>query len=111
MKRNGAPFLWNGCAVLAEYAKKNPRKNDSAVELNDTPFSAYHSRLKLVQSSTSDDILGYKTKELSVVKYRCSTNDFVKGYPKTGIATMFKPKDGEEYFKRRLRKEEGIQHD
>ena len=20
MKRNGAPFLWNGCAVLAEYA-------------------------------------------------------------------------------------------
>ena len=22
MKRNGAPFLWNGCAVLAEYAKK-----------------------------------------------------------------------------------------
>ena len=21
MKRNGAPFLWNGCAVLAEYAK------------------------------------------------------------------------------------------
>ncbi|MFR5691675.1 MAG: SPASM domain-containing protein [Lachnospiraceae bacterium] len=24
MKRNGAPFLWNGCAVLAEYAKANP---------------------------------------------------------------------------------------
>ena len=22
MKRNGAPFLWNGCAVLAEYAIK-----------------------------------------------------------------------------------------
>jgi hypothetical protein len=22
LKRNGAPFLWNGCAVLAEYAKK-----------------------------------------------------------------------------------------
>ena len=22
MKRNGAPFLWNGCAVLAEYADK-----------------------------------------------------------------------------------------
>jgi hypothetical protein len=20
LKRNGAPFLWNGCAVLAEYA-------------------------------------------------------------------------------------------
>ena len=22
LKRNGAPFLWNGCAVLAEYAEK-----------------------------------------------------------------------------------------
>mgnify|MGYP002588556167 CR=1 FL=1 len=21
LKRNGAPFLWNGCAVLAEYAR------------------------------------------------------------------------------------------
>ena len=21
LKRNGAPFLWNGCAVLAEYAE------------------------------------------------------------------------------------------
>lgn len=21
MKRNGAPFLWNGCAVLAEFAR------------------------------------------------------------------------------------------
>ena len=24
MKRNGAPFLWNGCAVLAEYALGEP---------------------------------------------------------------------------------------
>ena len=30
MKRNGAPFLWNGCAVLAEYA--HPGKNSR--ELN-----------------------------------------------------------------------------
>ena len=27
MKRNGAPFLWNGCAVLAEYAG-----NEKAIE-------------------------------------------------------------------------------
>jgi Na+-translocating ferredoxin:NAD+ oxidoreductase RnfC subunit len=25
LKRNGAPFLWNGCAVLAEYAKENDK--------------------------------------------------------------------------------------
>jgi hypothetical protein len=24
LKRNGAPFLWNGCAVLAEYARQLP---------------------------------------------------------------------------------------
>ncbi len=67
--------------------------------------------LKLVQSATSDDILGYKTEDLSVVRYRRSTNDFAKGYPETGIATMFKPKDREGYFYRRLKKEKGIQHD
>ena len=65
--------------------------------------------LKLVQSATSDDIIGYKTRNLSVVRYRRSTNDFVKGYPESGIATMFKPDDGEEYFIRRLKKERGIQ--
>ena len=30
LKRNGAPFLWNGCAVLAEYA------------LNDKVTITYH---------------------------------------------------------------------
>lgn len=25
LKRNGAPFLWNGCAVLAEYATLKDR--------------------------------------------------------------------------------------
>ena len=29
MKRNGAPFLWNGCAVLAEYAD-----NGNGIEKN-----------------------------------------------------------------------------
>jgi hypothetical protein len=49
--------------------------------------------LKLVQSRTTDDIIGYKTIEGAVVRYRKSTNDFVLGYPQSGIATMFKPKN------------------
>ena len=48
--------------------------------------------LELIQSETSDDILGYKTSNGAIIRYRISTNDLVKGYPNTGIATMFKPK-------------------
>lgn len=70
--------------------------------------------LKLVQSKTTKDILGYKTADNAVVRYRISTNDFVKGYPKTGIATMYKPKNnaqkGFEYYKSQEKKE-GIKDD
>lgn len=48
--------------------------------------------LELIQQPVSKDVLGYKTVDNAVVRYRMSTNDFVKGYPQTGIATMFKPK-------------------
>lgn len=67
--------------------------------------------LKLVQSATSDDILGYKRKDGSVVRYRISTNDYVAGYPNDGIATMYKPRDGIAYYNRRLKKEDGITND
>lgn len=67
--------------------------------------------LKLVQSAVSDDILGYKTSKGAVARYRISTNDYVKGYPKTGIATMFKPKNPERYYKNRLKAEKGVEYD
>lgn len=63
--------------------------------------------LQLVQSAMSDTILGYKTSENEVVRYDKVTNDFAKGHPEKGIKTMFKPDDGEEYFKRKLKKEHG----
>lgn len=70
--------------------------------------------LELIQSETSDDILGYKTSNGAIVRYRISTNDFVKGYPNTAIATMFKPKGSSEagyaYYLRQL-KMEGILDD
>ncbi len=79
----------------------------SAKEYNDCA-------LKLIQSATSDDILGYRTSDGAVVRYRMSTNDFVKGYPETGIAAMFRPKkdpsSGLRYFLK-LREKEGITDD
>ena len=67
--------------------------------------------LDLVQQPVKGNILGYKNKNGQICRYDKTTNDFVKGRPNEGIATMFKPKDGEEYFKRRLAKEGGIVHD
>lgn len=67
--------------------------------------------MNLVQSAVSKDILGYKTADGAVVRYRVSSNDFVKGYPKGGIATMYKPRGdgskGLEYYKRK-KKEESV---
>ena len=56
---------------------------------------------KLVQSATNDTILGYK-RPLSgqVVRYDKTTNNYAVGHPDEGVATMFKPPEGEEYFHR-----------
>lgn len=70
--------------------------------------------LDLITKEVSDDVLGYKTKEGAVVRYKISTNDFVKGYPSTGLTTLFKPKNdhvkGYEYFLRQKDKE-GLNND
>lgn len=63
--------------------------------------------LQLIQSQTSDTILGYKTSAGEIVRYDKTTNDFVKGHPDGGIKTMFKPEDEERYFIRRKQKENG----
>ncbi|MCI1959691.1 MAG: minor capsid protein [Clostridia bacterium] len=86
---------------LNEYDKMTPKEyNDYA--------------LNLIQQAVSDDIYGYKTSEGTIVRYRKSTNDFVKGYPDTGIATMFKPKGnnkkGYKYYKEQEEKE-GLDND
>lgn len=64
--------------------------------------------LNLIQSPTSSNILGYKTKEGCVVRYDVLENDYVKGNPKTGIKTMFKPKRKQDYYEDR-KSEEGIE--
>ena len=67
--------------------------------------------LDLVQKPVGGNVKGYKTPQGEVVRYDTKSNDFVKGNPTTGIKTMFKPKDGIEYYNRRLIREEGIDHE
>ncbi len=63
--------------------------------------------LDLVQSETNEHILGYATKAGAVARYDVRTNDFAKGDPNGGIATMFKPTLGKKYFDK-WKKREGI---
>ena len=64
--------------------------------------------LQLVQSrADGTDILGYVTQNGAVVRYSVKQNDFVKGYPSGGIATMFKPRTGQKYFDRK-KNQEGV---
>ena len=49
MKRNGAPFLWNGCAVLAEYAE--------AEKYLGTPIYSRFSKVVIFNPISIDDKL------------------------------------------------------
>lgn len=54
--------------------------------------------LDLVQSPVGGDIDGYANDLGQVIRYDRKNNDFVKGIPSVGIATMFKPTNGAAYF-------------
>ena len=54
--------------------------------------------LDLVQTATSETILGYKNARGQVVRYDMESGNFVKGHPEIGISTMYRPKNGIEHF-------------
>ena len=66
--------------------------------------------LDLVQSATSDTILGYKNSIGQVVRYDKNKNNFVKGHPEVGIVTMFKPNAELVYFEK-LKQYEAVKED
>ena len=68
---------------------------DEYIQDGITTVEQYQARaLQLVQSSAdSKKIFGYKNSLGQIIK-----NDFVKGNPKKGIFTMFKPEKGKKYF-------------
>ena len=41
LKRNGAPFLWNGCAVLAEYAIKEAGVHNMSAYIRKMALNGY----------------------------------------------------------------------
>lgn len=64
--------------------------------------------LELVQSATSESILGHADKDGAVIRYDTAKNDFVKGRPDKGVYTIFKPSEGQAYYDRM--KEEDLNH-
>ena len=64
--------------------------------------------LDLIQSAADNKyIFGYKMSDGTIVRYDIKENDFVKGHPKYGIYTMFKPTEKSVYFHRQKKKDGG----
>lgn len=71
--------------------------------------SAYEAKaLALCESAVGGDILGHADKNGFVIRYDRKTNDFAKGHPLKGVLTMFKPEQGETYYKRQ--RKEDLEH-
>jgi pyocin large subunit-like protein len=64
----------------------------------------------LVRSPIGGDVDGYKRPSGDIVRYNKATNDYVVGHAK-GVATMYKPSRGMDYFVDRMRKEGGSRDD
>lgn len=55
--------------------------------------------VQLAEMPVGGDILGHGDKDGIIIRYDRKTNDFVKASVTKGIRTMFKPVDGESYYK------------
>ena len=58
---------------------------------------------ELLAAPLSDDIEGFVSKMDFVFKYRKSTNDFALGRADGKISTLFKPKDGYDYWLQQIK--------
>ena len=52
---------------------------------------------KLARSRVEGDIVGYLASDGAIIRYNKTTNDWVKAY-NTGVASMYKPWRGADYF-------------
>ena len=84
--------------------------HDHSAEYEGFTKEQYAARaLELIQSAADGkNILGYKLKDGTIIRYDVKANDFVKGRPDIGIATMFKPKSKAQYFHNKKRLEGGV---
>lgn len=58
---------------------------------------------KLLSEPLSEDVEGFLSEAGFTFKYRKSTNDFALGRPDGKISTLFKPKDGYEYWLQQIK--------
>ena len=76
---------------------KNGRTHQD--EYPDFTMEQYVQRaVSLAEMPTGGNILGHVDKDGIVVRYDRKENDFVKVNVQKGIVTMFKPRDGEQYY-------------
>ena len=84
---------------FANKQKLNNHWKDHGKEYIGWNKAQYHKEaLALIESSVDSDVLGHVDKDGVIIRYRLSTNDFVKGTIERGIRTMFKPKEGRKYY-------------
>lgn len=71
MKRNGAPFLWNGCAVLAEYASESEKHEiemdikNAEIYLRNSEIEK-HKKIKTTQPEYFDGIRSIPINQIEV---------------------------------------------
>lgn len=73
-----------------------------------TPEQYEKRAVELLQSATSNTILGHLDKDNHIIRYDTIKNDFVKGSIEKGVFTMFKPEKGKQYYEEQL--EEDLKH-
>ncbi len=54
--------------------------------------------VELLESATSETILGHADGHGNIIRYDTEKNDYVKGSPQKGVKTMFKPTEGKAYY-------------
>ena len=91
---------WYGNEEKRIHSHKNEYKGMSMKEYGERALS-------LIQKPTNG-IKGYTNGKGQVIRYDPKTNDFVKGNPQKGIATMFKPTNGYKYYKGQEQLKKGI---
>jgi hypothetical protein len=65
---------------------------------------------RLARSAVGGDIQGYGGADNCIVRYNKTTNDWVKAYA-TGVASMFKPKRGADYYTENMAEDGGAEDD
>ena len=87
-------------------------KSDHSVQYPELTKGQYAERaLSLARSVTSDNILGYRAEDDSIVRYDKITNDWTRAFHNTGVATLFKPTRGEAYYNENMIEDGGVTDD